>query len=253
VAEAVGASPPRAPRPSRWHEAPEARRAAIEAQDGFAPLRNKLREIAGERDEWAGIPIPIEGESLVVEPGYPFAAALSGKKELQSGEWKVRNTFRSTHRRCDIHIVENAGGKIEWAFTAGVHHLDLDLRTLGCSDAHGIEQESAAVHLLAELTTHRQFKHYMLTGTFLESSERSLVTYMFRRLRPTVAMSGRSGEMRILCTLCLHPIAYYAGTWAGAMAPTDDVVAHLMLMRGDEPMFWRRSSQHPPHRPEAGL
>jgi hypothetical protein len=23
------------------------------------------------------------------------------------------------------------------------------------------------------------------------------------------------------------------------------VIAHLMLMRGDEPMFWRRANQHP--------
>lgn len=30
-------------------------------------------------------------------------------------------------------------------------------------------------------------------------------------------------------------------------------VAHLMLMRGDEVMFWRRSNQHAPWRPEAGL
>jgi hypothetical protein len=37
------------------------------------------------------------------------------------------------------------------------------------------------------------------------------------------------------------------------MCPTDDVIAHLALMRGDEAMFWRRCNQHPPYRPEAGL
>jgi hypothetical protein len=51
----------------------------------------------------------------------------------------------------------------------------------------------------------------------------------------------------------MHPIAYYEGSWAGAMCPTDDVIAHLMLMRGDEPMFWKRSSQHPATSPAAGL
>lgn len=40
---------------------------------------------------------------------------------------------------------------------------------------------------------------------------------------------------------------------AGAMCPTDDVIAHLMLMRGDEVDFWHRSNQHPAHRHEAGL
>jgi hypothetical protein len=37
------------------------------------------------------------------------------------------------------------------------------------------------------------------------------------------------------------------------MCPTDDVIAHLMLMRGDEAMFWRRCNQHAAHLPEAGL
>ena len=59
--------------------------------------------------------------------------------------------------------------------------------------------------------------------------------------------------MKILACLCMHPIAYYAGSWAGAMCPTDDVIAHLSLMRADEHMFWKRSNQHPPYRPEAGL
>ena len=77
----------------------------------------------------------------------------------------------------------------------------------------------------------------------------------FRRLKPTVAISlkGTDKSPRILCALCLHPIAYYEDSWAGAMCPTDDVIAHLALMRGDEAMYWRRANQHPPWRPEAGL
>ena len=86
-------------------------------------------------------------------------------------------------------------------------------------------------------------------------------------MKPTVAL-GHSGGWRgylakergrpyddtnILCAMCLHPIGYYAGSWAGAMCPTDDVLAHLMLMRGDEKMFWRRANQHAAYLPEAGL
>jgi hypothetical protein len=37
------------------------------------------------------------------------------------------------------------------------------------------------------------------------------------------------------------------------MVPTDDVIAHLMLMRGDEHMFWRRCNQHQPWTKEAGV
>jgi hypothetical protein len=93
-----------------------------------------------------------------------------------------------------------------------------------------------------------------LTGMFLETSKRSAVTYLFRRLRPTVAIGrNKDGGGNIMAALCLHPIAYYAGSWAGAMCPTDDVLAHYCLMRGDEKMFWRRANQHAAFRPEAGL
>jgi hypothetical protein len=31
------------------------------------------------------------------------------------------------------------------------------------------------------------------------------------------------------------------------------VIAHLLLMRADEKMLWRRANQHPIDRPECGL
>jgi hypothetical protein len=150
-------------------------------------------------------------------------------------------------------VFESPDGKITYCLSPGVHSLYQQLGTLGASDVWSIETESNALQTLATLIPHRQFKQYLLTGSFLESSKRSGVTYLFRKLRPTVAMSSRTGRMRILCALCLHPIAYYSGSWAGAMTPTDDVIAHLMLMRGDERMFWKRANQHPAYRREAGL
>jgi hypothetical protein len=36
----------------------------------------------------------------------------------------------------------------------------------------------------------------------------------------------------------------YDGTFAGVMPPTDEVVADLLAMRGDEHFFWRKSNQH---------
>lgn len=230
----------------------------LERFDGHAGLRNMLRKIAKHRDEWAGIPMPLEGERLVIEPSYPFAelgrmgAQNEEDPDLKAG-WRVRNRFWSAHRSSWIIVMESPEGKITYGLDAGVHHLDHDLHTLGCSDAWGVEQESAALALLATLVRHRPFKQYLLTGGFLEKSERSGVTYFFRRLKPTVAISCRTGRTRILTTLCLHPIGYYAGTWAGSLCPTDDVIAHLMLMRGDEAMFWRRANHHAPWLPEAGL
>ena len=229
--------------------------AVLEEFDNFAPLRNALRDIAADRDHWAGIPMPLDNETLVIEPTYPKAAELMGittqqrVDELADAGVTIRNTFWSTHRRCHILIMHMPDGKIDWGLQYGIHHLGQDLRTLGCAEAWGLEQESNALNTLGGLVRHRQFKQYLLTGMFLETSKRSGLTYLFRKLRPTVVIRGD----RIVCTLCMHPIGYYEGSWAGVMTPSDDVISHLMLMRGDEAMLWRRANQHPSYSPSAGL
>lgn len=201
--------------------------------------------------------MPIQGYGLVVEPRYPKAAELmamfrDGDGGSISDGWSARNTFYSKRLASDV-VVMAKDGRVEYGVVPAVHHLNQDLQTLGASVAWGIEQESAALQLLGTLIAPHAFKQYLLTGMFLETSKRSRITYVFRRLKPTVALRAQKEPVRILCALCLHPIAHYEGSWAGAMCPTDDVIAHLSLMRGDEAMFWRRANQHPAHRPEAGL
>jgi hypothetical protein len=222
-------------------------------------MRNGLRRISFERGDWAGIPMPIEGQKLIINPKFPMAEALSmiGAPEAEKlpENVKYRNSWWSTKLRCMVYVYEE-DGKILAAKLPPTSRLTMDLNTIGCSHAWGIEQEHKAVQLLGTLVSHHAFKTYLLTGMFMESSKRSGLTYLFRRLKPTVVIDARSNgqeSARVLCALCLHPIAYYAETWAGAMTPTDDVVAHLMLMRGDEHMFWRRANQHPPGRPEAAI
>jgi hypothetical protein len=228
-----------------------------EAEDGHKRIRGALRQVARDRDYWAGIPMPLDGEQLVIEPNYPDALALMaiGKSEDKDEDnYLLRNTFWSSHKRSDIVVMQHkVTGRIDWGILPGANHLGHDLRTLGCSDAWGIEQESRALELLETLVKPRAFKHYLLTGMFLERSKRSGITYLFRRLKPTVAIHTVKDDSRILCALCMHPIAYYSGSWAGAMVPTDDVVAHLSMMRGDEALFWRRCNQHPAWRPQAGV
>lgn len=232
---------------------------AVRALDPYHGLRNALNALAEDRCEWAGIPIPLSGERLIVEPTYPKAKELMeiGQEPVKDDGWRMRNSWYSQHHRCEIILMER-DGKIDWGKLPAFHHLKYDLTTLGCSEVWGIEQEGRAVQLLGQMLRHRQFKQYLITGMFLERSKRSGVTYLFRRLKPTIALAANSGlaergNMRILAALCMHPIAYYEGSWAGAMVPTDDVIAHLSLMRGDEHMFWKRCNQHPPYRPEAGL
>jgi hypothetical protein len=206
--------------------------------------------------------MPMDGHRLIIEPTYPNAEklmAISGQTiDADDEGWALVNQWYSLDKRCDILVMRDPAGKIVHGKLPAFHHIRHDLQTLGASDAWGLEQEQRALQLLGTLVRHRQMKQYILTGMFLETSRRSGVTYLFRRLKPTIAIAPGRGKlpgdsMRILCALCMHPIAYYSDSWAGAMCPTDDVIAHLSLMRGDEHMFWKRCNQHPPYRPEAGL
>lgn len=225
----------------------------------YAHLRKVAGAVAKQRGLWAGVPIPIEGERLVVEPTYPNADLLMkiGQRaaEPQADTYPVRSTFYSTRWRIDVHILDLPGGKVGYTFTPAVHGIDKQLSTMGAAGrAWGIEQEERAMQTLRGMLEPHQWEQYFLTGSFIERSPRSDLVYMFRRLRPTAVIdTSGTGSCKVRCCLCMHPIAYYSGSWAGAMCPTDDVIAHLALMRGDEVMLWKRSNQHPPHRPEAGL
>lgn len=239
----------------QWR-APQADKQAfdnLEAHDACAKGRSFLRLLSEKAEEWAGIPLALEGEELIVEPSYPFASIFKPKRDTEPVDYKVRNTFYSRRHRCDVVIFEEADGRITHGLLPRGNSIAQAVRTLGCSAAWGIEQESNALQLLATLLPHHAFKHYLLTGTFLERSRRSGVMYLFRKLRPTVAFSMRGEEVKFLAALCLHPIAYYQDSWAGAMCPSDDICAHLQLMRGDEHLFWRRAVQHAAHEPEAGI
>lgn len=240
-----------------FHEPQAGELEALRSLDAFARLRGTLAHIAEEREEWAGIPIPIDGERLIIEKSYPFAMlGHDPKDDSEDAEWRVRNTFYSRRWRIDVHVVENREtGAVRFFATPASNGLDKQLHTIGASFAWGIEQESKALQLLGTMVRHHIMKQYLLTGMFLETSHRSGVTYLFRKLRPTVALrpNKAGNDMRVLCCLCMHPIGYYANSWGGAMCPTDDVIAHLSMMRADEHMFWRRCNQHPAHRPEGGL
>lgn len=255
---------------SRSHEQRVAEaRPSLEAFDSFAHLRNRIQLVAQIKGEWAGLPMPMDGHRLVIEKSYPFADALyeagisqkqrdeeKAKDEaLQSqyGDMKVRNRFWSFNFKQEIAVFEDADGKVRHVKVHGTHSVARIIDTLDCSWAWGIEQEANAVQTLGKMLRHHTFKCYMLTGAFMEKSQRTGLMYIFRRLRPTIVIDMNANPSRVRCTLCMHPIGYYEGTWAGAMCPSDDVIAHLSLMRGDEAMFWRRSNQHPPWRPESGL
>lgn len=180
---------------------------------------------------------------------------------------RVRNRWFSRKHNADVYLMEQAREGLPPKFFAvkmprspdqSMDRLGFWLQTLGASDAWKLEAEYKARDKLRGLLTERQWRMYDLTGSFLETSPRSQLTYLFRRLRPTVALSprGRRGlddMMRCIAVLCMHPIGFYSKSWAGCMTPSDDVIAHLLFMRGDEAGFWKVANQHEAWRPEAGL
>jgi hypothetical protein len=241
-----------------------------------------LNQVVTERDgEWCGIPVPLPGLGLVLEEKHPHVEqirelqritdehdeSLVGRRVCSHDdlEWVSVNSWRGRTRHGvtgRIHVIRRLDGKTSWTIDPDLTRKNRFIwgpfETL---DAWTLDAELTAIDRLATLLSERMFKSYVMTGSFLETSKRSGLTYLFRRLRPTVAMSPHGsalrrkfdGEMRILACLCLHPLAYYARTFCGAMVPTDDVIAHLMLMRGDEKLFWKRANQHSALDPEGGL
>jgi hypothetical protein len=231
-------------------------------------LRAFCNQAAIEKGEWGGAPMPVDHVRLRMEPRYPFKG-LNGKKfsspedkpavRPEETDFTVLNQWRVAHRGVDVVVCREANGKITKCFMpAGAgRRFDFLMNTLGVAAGKvwDTRLEARALEKLASLITPHAYSCYVLSGTFLETSRRSGVTYVFRKLRPTVALRGdpKTQHVRPLAVLCMHPLGYYEESWAGVMCPTDDVVAHLILMRGDEHRFWKKSNHHDITDPAAGI
>lgn len=233
--------------------------------DGWEWVRRAVIDLAGQDGNWAGYPIPSQYAELVIEPRHPLAHSLDGatlgdkKPPVEDdGEFTIANAWHDYNHGRTVYVIHDKSGRAtsyvvpEYPST---QRVKMALDTLGASQAWGVEAEFTAMARLKTLITPTAFRYYLLTGTFLETSQRSGVTYLFRKGRPTIALKATLGrdDMKVLCALCLHPIGYYKGTYAGSMVPTDDVIAHLVLMRGDERKYWSKCNQHDCRAPEAGV
>jgi hypothetical protein len=216
----------------------------------YGQLRHVLTAVGDARSEWAGLPMPVEGMELVMEKRYPWNFKREQPEDPDSVE--IVNRWFSRQLRCEVVLARDKDGRpfaVKLPFNQGA----MLLQTMFASIAWSVEAESKATVKLGQMLRHNMFRSYLMTGCFIETSKRSGVTYMFRKLRPTLAIRPDGDGTRMIAALCLHPIGYYAGSWAGAMCPTDCVIAHLALMRGDEHDFWRQANQHPVTEPQSGL
>ena len=236
----------------------------------LAQASRALAEAHWADNDWSGLPVPVPGLDLVLEPRYK-------RKELGEFRWKecydqdgVRcpiepeeppkpsdytavNSWFSSRLQVTITVFKDNQGhaRFDASFES---RLAMTIRTLEAVAAWPVEAEKRALKKLASLITSDLFDQYLLTGHFSEISKRSQLLYLFRKGRPTVVIHQNEDEGGYpLCALCLHPIGYYANTWAGAMCPTDEVIAHLLMMRGSEDKYWANANQHPVDHPAAGV
>ena len=241
-------------------------------RDDLVTLAQASRRIAEERlknHDWSGLPLPVPGLDLVLEPRYKQKAISEFKwKECYDeggtrqvieeeppsppSELSVVNSWWSEKLQATVKVVKDKEGRAEARFTLE-DRLSFTLRTLSAADVWPIEAEQKAQEKLATLIPKHLFELYLLTGHFSEVSKRSQLTYLFRRSRPTIVMHELGEWTQPLCALCLHPIGYYGNTWAGVMCPTDEVITHLLMMRGSEEKFWANANQHSLDHPAAGI
>lgn len=227
---------------------------SVESDFDWEEFRAKLHDLSQKAGHWCGIPTPVgDGLDLIVNPRLPYAHIFPGSEpDKEDAQNYMRNGWWSDRLQKTI-MIGMIEGKLQWVAITPAP-IDTLLKTLSLLDVWGFDQELTAVQTLMGLVSERQIKSYMLTGSFAERSPRSKLLYVFRRLRPTLAISSYDPtKPRLIAALCLHTLGYYAGSWGGAMVPTDDVISHLMMMRGDEKRYWRYANQHSPSSPLAGL
>lgn len=233
-----------------------------------------LGQVAEECGEPAGYPVPTQDFALVVEPSHPYYRGLSGMTATDRSDEEIEaekkanldklvkalgvdldqveevNHWWSWRKNATIHLWYDKQNKRRWHtfsdFNTAPHRMLFHLNTTAASRVWRLDTEVRAMSRLSTILRPYAYRMYLLTHSFLEQSVRSGVFYYFRRSLPTVALGKEhDGTMKILCTLCLHPLGHYQDTFAGCMCPTDDVIAHLTMMRADEHLFWRKANQHP--------
>ena len=235
----------------------------------LAQASRNLAESSIGRQDWSGLPIPVPGLRLVLEPRYKHKAmedfswkecydengvrhAIPEEPQPQVSEFRRVNSWRSDRCQMTVIVFQDKQGRARFSLVKE-NRLSFTLQTLEAATVWPVEAEQKAQKKLASLIPDNLFELYLLTGHFTETSNRSQVTYLFRKGRPTIAMRESEECAYWLCALCLHPIGYYGDTWAGVMCPTDEVIAHLLMMRGSEEKYWANANQHPIDHPAAGV
>ena len=254
--------------------ASEENAAAVKAEERRIERElDRLARDLARRSFHAGFPLPVCGKEFVPPGGSSRLCKIlreyvkehvnkaarirkrgAGRVSLESLKRKTRNTWMTTERKDGVIrsvMIRIFNARVYWGRTVKVRHDRVTYATtdteerlemlIGTYVANGhatyVSAERKAQKKLRTLLSEEQYQRYFVSDMFLEKGK-SGVSYLIRKSRPSIAF--RDGDP--LCCLCLHPMGYYLGTWAGALCPTDDVIAHLILIRSDEHFFWKRAN-----------
>ena len=241
-------------------------------------LTKQLRAGLHELGIACGIPIVVSGDKFVLPKNDSrqmrlvrhFVDSMTGENVDSSNAAapetaeRVRNSFvvsrRGSKKRTLVEIIDaspRADGSERVLHRAhGVHEYEVErlnfhLHTFVVGSRIVYESEVEALRKLKTLVGPDDYERYVVTG-MLRAEGKSGTLYLIRKSRPTLAFT-KGEHPKVLCVLCMHPLGYFANSWIGAMPPTDEVIAHLLMIRGDEHYFWRKANQIPFAEPNSGI
>ena len=157
--------------------------------------------------------------------------------------WATKTHWKGRYCHLYVQLFRSTEGKTTWQIreipSETDRRFDMLMRSFNSRDGSStVHAEQVAARKLHKMLSKEQHKQYVLCDMFAEIGK-SGVVYFLRKNRPTIA----TRDKRVLCTMCTHPAGYYTGTWTGALPPSDDVIAHLEMIRADEHYFWRKCNQ----------
>jgi hypothetical protein len=171
--------------------------------------------------------------------------------------WQTRRSWKGMHGM--VLVLRNTDtGKSFKVFKPSLspdrQRFDMWLDTGGIRSRYSLaEAERVARKRLEEALSPQQQDCYLVNDAFAEHGK-SGIMYILRKSRPTIAMRiNPDGSGTPICALCLHPLGYYKGTWAGVMPPSDEVLSHLLMIRGNEYLLWKKANHISFDQPNSGI
>ena len=192
------------------------------------------------------IKTPITAQGTPLHPNFGLNLTAMAEDLLEQGI-PVRNSWSTLGDKTVCVVNTEKGPMYLPEYHAGTRlRMFMNGLSIRMASYLNTEAEISAMLSLKEKLKPQQWRCYVLNGAFIERSKRSDIYYFFRKGFPTLAVSfhGTNADGgKVLAALCLHPMGYWPGTFAGVMTPTDEVITHLLLMRTNERKYWAKCGQ----------